>query len=283
MRIHTLLALTALSLSYACSGSDEEGAKSTDSDDGTDNASGTIKVGDSVDADGDGTIDGVALDTDGDGIVDSFDSDGDGEPDGKITVDVGAGTGGTGSGGADSATGGKDAATGGQDAATGGQDAATGGSGTGGIDAVTEPKRCIGEVEASVETACNLNAADTKDCSPADGCGNEGGCAPRVSQNACVLRGIGSCGVADGGATCIVRLNDPNDAFKGGTCVQSSHAAGCYDQKNQGDCMGFDDDTKVTDLCVWDAPADPKCVALTCAQAFPFEQACTDIPGCDWR
>lgn len=44
----------------------------------------TLKVGDAVDINNDGELDGVAIDTDGDGIPDSVDLDGDGTPDGLL-------------------------------------------------------------------------------------------------------------------------------------------------------------------------------------------------------
>ncbi len=205
----------------------------------------------------------------------------------------GAGSGASSAGG--SSTGGAGSSLGGAPdggTTTGGQSTggtATGGGNTGGslgtggalVDPM-EPKRCIGEPDASVDVECRKSQAGTMECSPLNGCGNEGGCAARISQNECILRGIGRCGIADGGATCIVRLNDPTDAFKGGRCVQASHGAKCSQQIGQGDCLSFDSDTGVENLCVWEAPQEPKCVALSCAAA-PFEQACDYIAGCEWR
>jgi hypothetical protein len=208
------------------------------------------------------------------------DGDGDGDASGGTDGSAGASSEGTGGGSSDS-TGGTGSTMGG--ASSGGSDASGGDTGSGGTgEAPDTTARCVGEPLASVETACNMKAAGTPECGMMGQCGNAGGCVPRVSQNECVLRGIGACGTSDGGATCVVKLNDPNDPFKGGTCVQSSHPAGCYMQMDQGACMGFDGGTAADNLCVWEQPDEPTCVAQSCG-FWPLESFCTNVPGCEWK
>jgi hypothetical protein len=67
----------------ACSGTKKHTADAAmgDDEDAGETIGETIEVGDPVDLDGDGTLDGEAVDTNGDGIADGVDTDGDGDVD----------------------------------------------------------------------------------------------------------------------------------------------------------------------------------------------------------